>query len=101
MLFVGYPVILQLTKHTTHTAGFNLGGINSSGQIPDLPGLPSLIDKTTPQDVRSRVGADGKTYNLVFSDEFATDGRSFYPGDDPYWEAMDFRKLFSSFSWYF
>jgi beta-glucan synthesis-associated protein KRE6 len=26
---------------------------------------------------------------LVFSDEFNTDGRSFYPGDDPYWEAGD------------
>ena len=26
---------------------------------------------------------------LVFSDEFNVDGRSFYPGDDPYWEAVD------------
>lgn len=26
---------------------------------------------------------------LVFSDEFETEGRSFYPGDDPYWEAVD------------
>lgn len=26
---------------------------------------------------------------LVFSDEFETPGRSFYPGDDPYWEAVD------------
>ena len=26
---------------------------------------------------------------LVFSDEFNEDGRSFYPGDDPYWEAED------------
>lgn len=26
---------------------------------------------------------------LVFSDEFNTEGRSFYPGDDPYWEAAD------------
>lgn len=26
---------------------------------------------------------------LVFSDEFNTDGRTFYPGDDPYWEAVD------------
>ncbi len=27
---------------------------------------------------------------LVFSDEFNVDGRSFYPGDDPYWEAEDY-----------
>lgn len=26
---------------------------------------------------------------LVFSDEFETDGRTFYPGDDPFWEAVD------------
>ena len=28
-------------------------------------------------------------YVLVFSDEFNVDGRSFYPGDDPFWEAVD------------
>ena len=26
---------------------------------------------------------------LVFSDEFNTDGRTFYPGEDPYWESED------------
>jgi hypothetical protein len=26
-----------------------------------------------------------QTLQLVFSDEFEMDGRSFYPGDDPYW----------------
>jgi beta-glucanase (GH16 family) len=26
---------------------------------------------------------------LVFSDEFNVEGRTFYPGDDPYWEAAD------------
>ena len=26
---------------------------------------------------------------LVFSDEFNVEGRTFYPGDDPYWEAVD------------
>jgi hypothetical protein len=28
-------------------------------------------------------------YALVFSDEFNVEGRSFFPGDDPYWEAVD------------
>jgi beta-glucanase (GH16 family) len=28
-------------------------------------------------------------WTLVFSDEFNTDGRTFYAGDDPYWEAVD------------
>ena len=28
-------------------------------------------------------------WQLVFSDEFNQDGRTFYPGEDPYWEAVD------------
>ena len=39
--------------------------------------------------VGARTGFDGEQYELVFSDEFNLDGRSFYPGDDPYWEAVD------------
>lgn len=35
------------------------------------------------------VSGEGTTWELVFSDEFETEGRSFYPGDDPYWEAID------------
>ncbi|KAI5116308.1 hypothetical protein M0805_009634 [Coniferiporia weirii] len=88
-LFIGYPVILHVRDRPFHGPGFNIGGINGSGQIPDLPGLKTLLDKETPQEAHSRVGTDGKTYNLVFSDEFNTDGRTFYPGDDPYWEAQD------------
>lgn len=48
-----------------------------------------LIDKDTPADMRSRTGYDGERYNLVFSDEFNVDGRTFWPGDDPWWEAVD------------
>jgi hypothetical protein len=28
-------------------------------------------------------------WDLVFSDEFNMDGRTFFPGDDPFWEAVD------------
>jgi beta-glucanase (GH16 family) len=69
--------------------GWNLGGINGSGQVPAIKGLPTLIDEDTPQDARSRTGFDGEKYNLVFSDEFNVDGRTFWPGDDPWWEAVD------------
>jgi hypothetical protein len=88
-LFIGYPLILHLTHLPRPITGFNLGGINGSGQIPDLPGLPSLIDAHTPSPAHTRTGSDGNTYDLVFSDEFNVDGRTFYPGDDPYWEAAD------------
>lgn len=88
-LFAGYPIIIHYARAPELVQGFNLGGINGSGQIPDLPGLPSLIDADTPASAYTRKGSDGKRYNLVFSDEFETDGRTFYPGDDPFWEAAD------------
>lgn len=37
----------------------------------------------------TRIGANGEKQVLVFSDEFNTDGRSFYDGDDPYFQAVD------------
>jgi beta-glucanase (GH16 family) len=94
-LFVGYPIVLQYTKSPPPAQGFNLGGINGSGQIPDLR-VPLLIDNDTPSSAYTRVGNDGKKYNLVFSDEFEVDGRSFYPGDDPYWEAVDFHYWYAN-----
>ncbi|KZT28336.1 glycoside hydrolase family 16 protein [Neolentinus lepideus HHB14362 ss-1] len=88
-LFAGYPIISYYNRHLLTQPGYNYGGINGSGQIADLPGMPSLIDAETPQSAYSYTGTDGKSYKLVFSDEFNTDGRTFYPGDDPYWEAVD------------
>lgn len=90
VLFAGYPIIIGFHKRPMYGGGYNLGGINGSGQVPDLPNLPALIDRDTPDDAKTRTGLDGQKYNLVFSDEFETEGRSFYPGDDPFWEAMDY-----------
>lgn len=88
-LFIGFPIITFFNKHSLDIPGFNLGGINGTGQVPSFPGFVSLIDNETPDVAKSRVGNDGQKYNLVFSDEFNTDGRTFWPGDDPYWEAAD------------
>lgn len=48
-----------------------------------------MIDSDTPQSAHRRTSFDGKPQVLVFSDEFNVDGRTFYPGEDPYWEAVD------------
>ena len=87
----GYPLITYFTTPKLSTqGGFNLGGTNRTGQIPDIPGNWGLVDKDTPSNVRTRFDyRTGKTWQLVFSDEFNTDGRTFYPGDDPFWEAVD------------
>ncbi|EIN14050.1 beta-glucan synthesis-associated protein [Punctularia strigosozonata HHB-11173 SS5] len=90
-LFAGYPLITYFTKHPLSTfGGFNFGGTNASGQVPSMPGNWGLIDLDTPKEVYTKPGfTDQSTFQLVFSDEFNTDGRTFYPGDDPYWEAVD------------
>ncbi|KAJ7684422.1 glycoside hydrolase family 16 protein [Mycena polygramma] len=90
MLFAGLPILIHFEHPGPRIVGFNLGGINGTGQVPELTKFPKLIDDDTPSDAYKYTGSDGKKYNLVFSDEFNIDGRSFYPGDDPYWEAVDF-----------
>ncbi|KAI4523055.1 glycoside hydrolase family 16 protein [Schizophyllum commune] len=55
-----------------------------------MHGAFGLIDPDTPADVRTRKSyTDDGELQLIFSDEFNVDGRTFYPGDDPYWEAVD------------
>ncbi|KAJ7663697.1 glycoside hydrolase family 16 protein [Mycena polygramma] len=64
--------------------------VNATGQIPGM-GNWGLIDLDTPERVYNIHGYHdpSETLQLVFSDEFEMDGRSFYEGDDPYWEAVD------------
>ncbi|KAF8958578.1 beta-glucan synthesis-associated protein-domain-containing protein [Flammula alnicola] len=87
----GYPIISHfLAKKPSTQGGFNLGGINASGQIPEFSNF-GLIDPVTPKEAYTRSAFLDSTQDmvLVFSDEFETDGRTFYPGDDPFWEAVD------------
>ena len=62
--------------------------VNATGQVPVL--ARALVDNDTPESAKTRTGFDGQKYTLVYSDEFEEAGRTFYPGDDPYLEAMDF-----------
>ncbi|KAF9256746.1 SKN1-domain-containing protein [Marasmius fiardii PR-910] len=84
-LFLVYPVTDGLSNHTFGNA---LKG--SFSTIPPIPNARNLIDKDTPEVAKTRIGFDGQRYELVYSDEFNEPGRTFYPGDDPYLEAMDF-----------
>jgi beta-glucanase (GH16 family) len=58
-----------------------------------------LIDVDTPTSayIRPAWNSDSEM-ELVFSDEFNTDGRTFYPGDDPYWEGVDLHYWVSAYS---
>lgn len=90
-LFAGYPIISYYTSHHLQTQGaYNIGGINATGQIPATMGNFGLIDADTPSSAYTKRSLEtGTDWQLVFSDEFNVDGRTFYPGDDPYWEAAD------------
>lgn len=91
-LFAGYPLASYFTRHPLSTlGGFNVGGINSTGQISSFTGNWGLVDLDTPQEAYTiqSFSDPSVTMELVFSDEFNVDGRTFYPGDDPYWEAVD------------
>ncbi|KAJ7438652.1 beta-glucan synthesis-associated protein [Mycena galericulata] len=85
-LFLGYPV----TTHFTNPTHVDILHVNASGQMPSI-GNWGLIDLDTPKEMYNIAGYHdpSQTMQLVFSDEFNMDGRTFYPGDDPYWEAVD------------
>lgn len=79
----------MITYFTSSNYGRNGWSTNATGQIPDI-GNFGLLDKDTPIEMYNIPSyKDGREMVLVFSDEFNTDGRTFYPGDDPYWEAVD------------
>lgn len=87
----GYPILSHFTKKSQTTqGGFNLGGANATGQVPTFPTNFQPIDLETPPSAYTKTAyTTNEEYVLVFSDEFNTDGRTFYPGDDPFWEAVD------------
>ncbi|KAF2792990.1 glycoside hydrolase family 16 protein [Melanomma pulvis-pyrius CBS 109.77] len=48
-----------------------------------------LIDPDTPKNALTMTGDNGDKFELVFSDEFNDNNRTFYEGDDPFWYAPD------------
>ncbi|CCF56320.1 hypothetical protein KAFR_0B00200 [Kazachstania africana CBS 2517] len=50
----------------------------------------NLVDPDTPESAYSRQAKDGDYWKLVFSDEFNAEGRTFYNGDDQFWQGPDF-----------
>ncbi len=77
-----YPILSAYLSPTLDTYGaYNLGGINSTGQIPQIS-IFQLIDKDTPQEAYTKTSLEtADTWELVFSDEFNEDGRTFYDGE--------------------
>ena len=48
-----------------------------------------LVDPDTPAEALTKKTSKGETWKLVFSDEFNAEGRTFYEGDDQFFQAAD------------
>jgi len=94
-VFAGWP-IAQHIKNRQHDGGntsgsYNLGGINATGQQGTFARGFELIDTATPESAYFHTSlATGEQWELVFSDEFEREGRTFWSGDDPFWEAENY-----------
>ncbi|KAG1867668.1 beta-glucan synthesis-associated [Suillus subluteus] len=88
-LFIIYPVFSYFHDRSQQDAIAGNALVNGTGQIPFLFQMAQLIDPDTPSSAATRTGFDGLPYELVFSDEFNTPNRTFWPGDDPFWEAVN------------
>ncbi|KAL0572857.1 hypothetical protein V5O48_009106 [Marasmius crinis-equi] len=89
-VFLVYPVVRNYQDDAWRKTVADNIHVNATGQTPILTIARDLVDKDTPEAAKTRTGFDGQKYNLVYSDEFEEPGRTFWPGDDPYLEAMDF-----------
>ncbi|KAF8934536.1 hypothetical protein BGZ47_010339 [Haplosporangium gracile] len=73
-----------------HQRGGLLGPLSKTASSTVVKAATEMmVDPDTPQGKRTTVAKDGQLWDLVFSDEFNQDGRSFAPGQDPHWEAVD------------
>ena len=88
MLFAGYPIIANIDKLYGRT---NVNGKQQVEENVDQLPVRHLIDTDTPAEAKTRTSETSNAkYELVFSDEFNLPGRTFWPGDDPFWEAGNF-----------
>jgi hypothetical protein len=109
VLFIGYPILYVLRKAAQRTGltcsrtfvhnitapektpcSNNPLCIAGKEHEPLLKNIRTgLIDPHTPDEAKTRKSHNGKIQKLVFSDEFNEEGRTFYDGDDPYFQAAD------------
>ncbi|KAL4779226.1 beta-1,6 glucan synthetase [Aspergillus varians] len=92
VLFIGYPIVTAMKGLHKSRPNCDAGDTLclDVGDRPLLSNIRSgLIDPDTPKSAYSKKSVDGKEWKLVFSDEFTTPNRTFYDGDDPYYQAVD------------
>lgn len=75
------PIVIDILSHQPKKNGAHgIGGINSTGQVPEMSNHFALVDPDTPSSATYyNTQKDGSKWQIIFSDEFNTDNRSFYP----------------------
>ncbi|KAG4303980.1 hypothetical protein PORY_002633 [Pneumocystis oryctolagi] len=98
-VFIGYPIMLYIRK--AYENSHSCPDCIRSLPVDLLDATRGLIDPDTPLEFYEKRSKDGKIYKLTFSDEFNKNGRTFYPGDDQFWEAVDLHYWSTmSIEWY-
>jgi hypothetical protein len=90
-VFAGLPIMSWVQEINSSPYGADGLSNNTGGTVEKIPAYRGLVDSDTPDSALTIPSFldDDVTLQLVFSDEFNTDGREFYPGMDPYFEAVD------------
>lgn len=89
-IFLAWPLVDilrpdKIASYIPAQTGSMEWDVKTMGGITNRVGL---IDRDTPDAAKTRVAPDGKKLRLVFSDEFETPGRTFLPGDDPFFVSI-------------
>ncbi|OLL26788.1 putative beta-glucan synthesis-associated protein [Neolecta irregularis DAH-3] len=90
IMFVVYPIFSITAKPIHPACDSRWDCVSNAPEYSTLKGFRrNLVDPDTPTSAWTKTAHDGSKYKLVFSDEFNQNGRTFYPGEDQFWEAVD------------
>ncbi|KAE8914467.1 hypothetical protein PF003_g2124 [Phytophthora fragariae] len=66
-----------------------MAAVQATTEYSTKSGILPWVDPVTPNNRQTYTSSRGGTWDLVMSDEFNTEGRSFEPGDDHLWTSME------------
>lgn len=90
LLFFVVPFVGRSNRFPHHEAPPQVFEHISDYAYPQLSAIrTNMVDEDTPNEAYYRKNKQGEDWELVFSDEFNAEGRTFYPGMDQFWEAVD------------
>ena len=96
LLFLGAIAVFIILPVVTFTGAGRHGSAEVTElltlyEYPQLSAIrTSLVDPDTPSSAKTVKSLSGDTWELVFSDEFNAEGRTFFDNEDQFWTAPNF-----------